>query len=94
MIIGLVNLGLMLISFATFSVPELSYVAVLSGMEISVPGFVFSCIGKKSTSNRKKANLGFVLNLIAMIVFFILLVVLSFLLESTGTGGYDGGFYF
>lgn len=94
MVFGWINLGLLFISTVTFNTLVLPYLAVLGGLELSVPGLVFSCIGKKSTSNRGKAKFGFIVNLLSIIIFFILFIVLSILIESSGSSGLDGGYYF
>ena len=94
MIFGIVNLSLTFLSFVSSSIPGLAYILSLLGVELAVPGFVFSIIGKKSIKNHGKAVFGFVVNLVCMILLFIMAVVFVIKMAEAGEDPYLGGYYY
>lgn len=94
MVFGIVNLSLTFLSFVSSSIPGLAYILSILGVELAVPGFVFSIIGKKSIKNHGKAVFGFVVNLVCMILLFIMAVVFLIKMAEAGEDPYLGGYYY
>ncbi len=90
-IVALVFIGLTLLSAG---VPESAWFVACMGLELAIPGFVFSIIGKKSKNYRGKATFGFIANLIGIIVLFLLAVVLLTIAMLEGEYDPNNGFYF
>ncbi len=88
MIFGFVNIGSLVLSIITLGIPELAYVIAILGSELSIPGFVFSIIGKKSHTNHGKAIFGFIANLICMILLFIIAFIAIIMSGTSGSGNY------
>lgn len=93
MIFGIVNMSLTLLSIIS-DITGLSYLIALLGIELAVPGFVFSIIGKKSITNHGKAVFGFIANLVCMILLFILAIVFMISMAEADGGSYGGGYYY
>ena len=100
-IIGMV-FGILVLVFNGLSLMNIGNAPLLAAylaafaLEFSVPGMIFSIIGKKSYSNHGKAVFGFVANLVSLILSFILLfiAVFAFIEQGGSTDDIYGGFYF
>ncbi len=62
--------------------------------ELGIPGIVFSILGKKSPSKRKKAKTGLPLNIIAIAVGFVAIFVAAFALVNASGSGYNPDDYY
>ena len=72
------------LSVLSLSDPMTSLFLAAYALEFSLPGFIFGCIGRKSTSQRGKATFGFVANLICLILAFILIFYAAFIFVAQG----------
>lgn len=96
MVFGIIVLCFVGLTILTMDTPVVGLYLSAFALEFSVPGLIFSCIGKKSVRYHGKAVFGFVANLVCLILSFILLFVCAFAFIAQGGSPEDvtGGFYF
>lgn len=96
MIFGIVVLSFTGLALMNFATPILGLYLSAFTLEFSLPGMIFSIIGKKSNANHGKAIFGFIANLLCLILSFILLFVFAFLFIEEGGMPDDlyGNYYF
>ena len=96
MVFGIIVLSLDGLSLLSLGIPLVSAYLAAFGLELALPGLIFSIIGMKSRKNHGKAIFGLIASIVCLVLSFILIFVAAFLFVQQGgtTDDIYGGYYF